>query len=66
MQELEKLLPPRMPKEVYQEDDVWDVELLGEEHIMSEEHSRRQEAYDHGEDDDDESAGPQGMQCATH
>jgi len=64
--ELEKLLPPRMPKEDYKHDEVYDVELLGEEHIGSEEYSRRKEAYGYEEEDDDEAGGPQGMQCATH
>lgn len=64
--ELEKLLPPRNPKEIYKEDEVFDVELLGEDHIRKEDYSRKKEAYDIDGEDDDESAGPQGMQCATH
>ena len=55
-----------MPREDYKHDEVYDVELLDEEHIGSEEYSRRKEAYGYEDDDDDEAGGPQGMQCATH
>jgi len=66
LMDLEKLLPPRLSIEDYKEDEVYDVELLDEEHIINEEHGRRKEAYGFEDDDEDEAGGPQGMQCATH
>ena len=55
-----------MAIEDYKEDEVYDVELLDEEHIRNEEHGRRKEAYGYEDDDEDEAGGAQGMQCATH
>jgi len=68
LKKLEALLPARPPQEPYDEEEVEEVDLLGEEHINKNSSHGRKEAYREDSDEDEEmTGGPHpGMQCASH